>query len=104
MKPALPGVVVAFLVLFGAVLGLAATLDFPPRLPVSPSLALILSTTDLLTVPFIPSAVHASFTVLRLPCGFLARKSFTNLVLSPRAMAVGMLLSPWFGIFTTRCQ
>ena len=55
----LPWSLVAFLGVLGDDFSLAAFVVFPLRLPVSPSLALVLSTTGLLIVPVIPAAAQA---------------------------------------------
>src|SRR5271157_5285988 len=97
-KLVLPGVTVAVLVMLEAAFSLAAILEFPRRLPVSPSCFRTTLMTGRLIVPFIPAAVHASFTALALAWGLLWRNSLTKLVLPGAAVAVvAMRSSPgWF--------
>src|SRR5208337_578595 len=78
--------------LLAAASPLAAVLEFPRRLPVSPNDVLVLLTTVGLIVPSNPAACQASFTALVFPWGLALRKSFTKLVLPGVGVAVlGML-------------
>src|SRR5271165_5435686 len=97
-KLVLPGVGVAVLGMLEAAFSLAAILEFPRRLPVSPSCFRTTLMTGRLIVPFIPAAVHASFTALALAWGLPWRNSLTKLVLPGAAVAVvAMRASPgWF--------
>src|SRR5271166_1758075 len=94
-KLVLPGVTVAVPGMLEAAFSLAAILEFPRRLPVSPSCFRTTLMTGRLIVPFIPAAVHASFTALALAWGLPWRNSLTKLVLPGAAVAVvAMRASP----------
>src|SRR5271157_86526 len=95
-KLVLPGVTVAVLVMLEAAFSLAAILEFPRRLPVSPSCFRTTLMTGRLIVPFIPAAVHASFTALALAWGLPWRNSLTKLVLPGVAVTVFGLLAAAF--------